>query len=400
MVAVLSRIFGLNQIEIIMDVVQDTFESALKKWKFSGIPENPSAWLMTVARNKALNTIKREARSISLSTSKNDLEHAVPDSSFDIIDSEKQVTDSQLYLLLSCCQPEISSKNQVIITLHVLCGFGVPEIANGLLMKDEAVKKALTRSKLLLRKSKNIFEAPLNSKLIEKGETIQTILYLIFNEGYKTTRAKDGISHDLCYEAIRLTRLIHQSNHLCFEASALLALMFFNLSRFPARVTDEGEWLTIEEQDRTLWNKTFIEEGFHYLKLATQSGILSRLHLEAIISSIHCAAASFEETDWGKIVFLHRQLEILEPDSPVISLNRIIAESYINNSESLINEIVALESHFSSDKKSLLYAAKGDLYKRMRKVKDAQNAFRTAIEYSRSPMDTNFLYRRMHQCSE
>jgi RNA polymerase sigma factor (sigma-70 family) len=230
MLAVLSRIFGLNNIDSVMDVVQDTFESALTKWKFSGIPENPAAWLMQVAKNKAINNFKRESKSITLSdsVSAENADYSL-EMQIEHLLMPNEVEDSQLRLLLACCHPDISEKNQVIITLHILCGFGVTEIANALLMNDEAVKKALTRTKASLKQLGNILQTPLLPKYEKRIGIVQTILYLMFNEGYKTTRAKEIINNDLCYEAIRLTKLLAKNGvALANESNALLALIFCN----------------------------------------------------------------------------------------------------------------------------------------------------------------------------
>ncbi|MGE0567017.1 MAG: RNA polymerase sigma factor, partial [Bacteroidia bacterium] len=286
-----------------------------------------------------------------------------------------------------------------IITLNILCGFGVPEISNALLMNDEAVKKALTRSKASLRKLDNILQTHIITQSIERIETVQTILYLMFNEGYKTTRGKEAINNDLCFEAIRLAKLLGGDNKaLNNETSALLALMFFNLSRFPARLNSEGEWLTLEEQDRDQWNKVFIEEGYHYLKEATQTNTLTRFHLEAIIASLHCSASTFEETNWTKISWLYAQLEKIEPSSPLIKLNRIIAESYISNSTNFIHAIDEISTSEILKNSFLVPATKGDIYKRRGEIIEAKKAYEKAFELAVSPNDKIFLMRKISQC--
>ncbi len=401
MVAVLSRIFGLNNIDVVIDVVQDTFESALTKWKFNGVPENPAGWLMQVAKNKAINTFKRESKNVSLSDS---VFAENSDYSFELqIDQllmPNEIEDSQLRLLLVCCHPDISEKNQVIITLHILCGFGVAEIANALLMKDEAVKKAITRTKAELKKSGNILQTHLPLKYEKRIGIVQTILYLMFNEGYKTTRSKEIINNELCYEAIRLTKLLVKNGvSLINESNALLALMFLNLSRFPSRLSSNGELVTLKEQDRTRWNKTFIEEGFCYLKNATVGNKISCYHLEAIIASLHCSSQTFEKTDWKTIVYLYKQLESTSP-SAMITLNRLIAESYISNSLNSIHELEKLKQDPSIHKHYLLYAAEGDLLNRTGKRQAAKAAFTKAFDLATSSLDKLFLQNKIKSLSE
>lgn len=397
MIAVLLRMFGLNNIDSVLDVVQDTFESALTKWKFNGVPENPAAWLMQVAKNKAINNFKRESKSLTLSDS---VFAENSDYSFEIqiehLLMPNEIEDSQLRLLLACCHPDFSEKNQVIITLHILCGFGITEIANALLMNDEAVKKALTRTKTELKQLGNILQTPLPLKYEKRIGIVQTILYLMFNEGYKTTRSNEIINNDLCYEAIRLTKLLAKNGvALANESNALLALIFFNLSRFPARLSSDGAIVTLEEQDRTKWNKIFIEEGFYYLKRATEENKISRYHLEAIIASLHCTSQTFEKTDWNKIVYLYKQLENIAP-SAMITLNRIVAESYLSNSANSIEQLDKLKQEPSIHNHYLLYAAEGDILKRKGKTTKAKMAFGKAYELATSTLDKQFLQNKIN----
>lgn len=390
--------FGMGQIEPVMDIVQDTFETALSRWRFSGIPENPSGWLMRVAKNKAVNALRRTNKTLTLSPSAYaDHFESSFEEQFDFLLSPNQIRDSQLKLLLTCCHPSFSPRNQVIITLYVLCGFGVPEIANALLMNEEAVKKALTRSKAQL-KNESITERNHTSPSGERITTAHTILYLMYNEGYKTTRGKEAMNNDLCYEAIRLARLLeNDASEKNSETCALLALMFFTLSRFPERMNVTGEWLTLEEQDRSRWNRVFIEEGYFYLNKATQARSLSRYHLEAIISSVHCSAAVFAATDWTKIAFLYRQLEALEPESPLVTLNRIIAESYLTHTNS-IAALDALSGEPMLKNSFLLPAARGDIYKRKGELMKAMAAYETALALAVSPTDRHFLKKKIVQC--
>lgn len=394
MVAVLSRIFGIARLDVIMDIVQDTFEAALTQWRFSGVPENPSGWLMLVAKNKALNTFKRESKTQTFAP-EDYLAHfdeSIEDR-FDEWISMDAIGDSQLQLLLLCCYPELSTKNQIIITLHILCGFGVPEIANALVMQEEAVKKALSRSKAMLRSQG---QATRSSPSVEQVGTVQTILYLMFNEGYKTTRSAQAINNDLCYEAMRLTKLLVNHPSPAQECSqALLALFFFTVSRFPERVGADHEWITLKEQDRSKWNRLLITEGYYYLNKATQTTTLSRFHIEAIIASLHCAAPSFAETDWSRIAYLYKQLEQIEP-SPMVKLNRIIAESYVDPTNS-INDLELLVDH------THLYwviLAKADVYRRSGKTRFALEHYQQAMQLAQSPMDQEFIRKQVQSCLE
>lgn len=395
MAAVLSHRFGLEHLETILDCIQDTFESALIRWRYGNIPDNPAAWLMTVSRNKLINALKRKAKTrleehISLPGNEEQ-----PDPAID----EQQIRDSQLRLLLACCQPAISERNQIILTLHILCGFGVPEIANALRMQHEAVKKSLTRSKALLRQQSPQQLTSPSSFGSSRLPLVHTILYLLFNEGYKTTRSKSGIDPDLCYESIRLARIVFETNDINRpQTAALLSLMFFTSSRLPARLTDTGEWLSLEEQDRSLWDQRLITEGFLYLREATKSSEPGRYHLEALISSLHCSAKKFEDTDWSRIVFLYRQLEKLQPDDPSVIFNRIIAESYYSPPLDCLQELNQLKGSVYIAA-FLLEAARGHLLQRAGKFIDAVAAYRLAKSIALSPVDQRFLDKRIDACS-
>lgn len=395
MVAVLSNLFGLKDIDWILDVVHDSFEAALTKWRFSGVPDNPSAWLMQVAKNKALNEIKKTKQARKYASQQTHEENGLePTSPFDEQLLTQDVHDSQLRLLFACCHPALSQQNQVVVTLHILCGFGVPEIAHALLMNAETVKKALTRSKAVLRKQSILCELQLVLNDEVQSETVLTILYLLFNEGYKTTRGREGINYDLCYEAMRLTKLLVEKkgmqNH---GAEALLALMFFTIARFPARLNNGEDWLTLEEQDRSLWNQQFIAEGYSWLKQATHDSKLAKYHLHAIISSLHCSARSFADTDWEKITWLYQQLEILDT-SPVVKLNRIIAESYIHNNYR--SAIHALDELTEFRDLFLLHTSKAHIHHRAANYTQAIKHYELALVHAVSPIDKKFLEKKMN----
>jgi RNA polymerase sigma factor (sigma-70 family) len=398
MIAVLTRLFGLNQIDIIMDAVQDTFESALTTWKYSGVPRNPAGWLMQVSKNKAVSRLRKDSKltltsdSVFLKKYEGSFE---TDTEFSFHANE--VEDSQLRLLLTCCHPDFSEKNQIIITLAILCGFGIAEISNALLMNEEAVKKALFRTKADLKSKGMVLLTPQLPKYEKRVETVQTILYLMFNEGYKTTKGKEIINKDLCYESIRLAKLLlNDGVALNKETHALLALMFFNLARFPSRISSDGELVTLAEQDRAKWNKTFIEEGYHHLNLASDLTKLNRYHLEAVIASIHCMAQSFEATDWKTIVFLYEQLETLV-NSPMVTLNKIVAESYLDPASG-IERIGVLKKNPVIEKYYLLHAAEGDMFLRLKNKPEAKASFIKAQEFATSPLDKQFLINKISQC--
>ncbi|WP_430612082.1 RNA polymerase sigma factor [Flavobacterium sp. JP2137] len=397
MMGILSKVFGVQHIDVIADAVQDTFETAIVRWRFSGLPENPTAWLIKVAKNKAINAIKRHEKwdNKPLMEREDFACHA----NWEYTDA--QIIDAQLQLLLLCCKPGLSKKNQIAISLHILCGFGVSEISNALLMTEEAVKKAITRiksqwKKSLLLQGESIYGA--TTSLVENqndDKPIQEILYLMFNEGYKATKGKKGINIDLCFEAIRLSKLLLMREKFHFETRSLLALMFFDIARFPARISPQGEWLTMEEQDRSLWNKTYIEEGFHYLQNDALPKVLNAYYIEALLASLHCTAGHFENTAWKSIVFLYQQLEILKPNNFIVKFNRIIAESFLGSAEQSLLKLSQCSPGEINKREFIFYSGQAYLYVKIDDKKSAKQYYQQALVFAKTKMDQNFIKRRI-----
>ncbi|MCF3112237.1 sigma-70 family RNA polymerase sigma factor [Niabella sp. CC-SYL272] len=390
--AVLVNRFGAAHLDTVLDAVQDAFEAALRRWRFSGIPDNPAAWLMTVARNNAINRINRDKKQCSDHQLISTQEYVMADPAL----PDVFVQDSQLRLLLICCHPELSEKSRVMITLAVLCGFGTVEIAGALLMQKEAVKKSLTRAKAVLRNAGRLFEMPLVESFVAHRSTIHTVLYLLFNEGYKTTRGTSGISKEFCFEAMRLTKIVYDHDTGNKEAAALLALQFFNAARFPARISPDGEWMTLEEQDRSVWNEVLIREGFHYLHKQQRS--LNRYYLEALIASIHCTARFFSETNWPQIAVLYQALEQLVPGSNVIALNQIIAESYAGAAtQELLDRLETLRPLMADGKGFEWNMARAHLLCKMGAGDARNDALQQALEYVRTTADRQLVLRKLEE---
>ena len=387
MVAILTKYYGIKQLENIMDAVQESFEAALKHWRYKGMPNQPEAWLLTTAKNKLLNTIKKESTAASLQAS-------IP-THHDLLPSDAQMMDSQLQLLLKICELKLPLKSQIIFTLYTSSGFGVPEIANALLMTNEAVKKHIFRTKQLLKNASFKFDELEETHVAYNLNQLQLVLYLMFNEGYKTTRAKEGLNIDLCYEAMRLTKLILQLLPNDATTNALLALMFFNIARFPARISSQNVWIPLEQQDRSLWDAAFIKEGLYYLHQSKNTQQLSKHHLEAIIASVHCCATDFKTTDWAKIVYLYEQMEILEGSSTSLVLNKIIAKSYLAPSSDLLVELNALAKELKPEHQLFFYLAKAHLNTLLHQHSAAENCYHEALNHAQSEIDKQFILNKL-----
>jgi len=374
-VAVLSKLFGIEHIEAAEDVASETFLAALETWTYNGIPKNPTAWLYTVAKNKAKNSINRNllfAEKIvsELNTSFNSREIEV-----DL--SQQNILDSQLQMLFAICHPTISAEAQISMALRVLCGFGIDEISTALLTSKEVINKRLFRAKEKLRLEKVKIEFPSETEINQRLETVLTTLYLLFNEGYYSESQNAVLRDDLCAEAMRLTySLIENEQTNQPTVNALYALMCFHSSRFKARQNTNGEMVLYQDQDETLWDQELISKGGYYLHLAASGNTLSKYHLEASIAYWHTIKEDTKEK-WENILQLFDQLLQIEY-SPIVALNRAYALSKIKGKQKAIREAEKLKlenNHF-------YFTLLGELYMEIDKDKakiNFQKAFSLAI---------------------
>jgi RNA polymerase sigma factor (sigma-70 family) len=394
LIGVLVRSFGMEALELVQDAVQDTFETALSNWQNHGVPEAPEAWLMRVARNKALNALQRSKKQTRFSTSVFAGSTATDEQREQLLPG--QIADSELRLLFACVQLDFGGRNRVLLALHLMCGLGIAELAAALFMQPEAVKKALFRMKADLRAKPGLPETvwPLLSE--QRVKDVQLVLYLMFNEGCKTTRSSVIINHELCYGAMRLNKLLCERTTAAHEESCgLMALMFFALSRFAARTDAAGAIVPLAAQDRSKWDARYIAEGYSWLRKAKGGG---RFYLEALISSAHCAAADFGSTNWKHIVFLYRQLQQLTA-SPAVNLNLLLARSYAESPEAVLPELKALRQDAALQNTSLLLAAEADVLQRAGKIADARQAFLQAAAATTSAPEKQLYLKRAAQCA-
>lgn len=396
MTAILLRIFGFQNSELIEDIIQDTFLSALKVWGMKGAPENPEAWLMLVAKNKIineLNSAKRRAEKrekVRAAAHKEEIEELFLD---------HEIKDSQMRLLFACCDPELSPKDQIMLTLKVLSGFGNREIANALFMTPAAVKKRIYRARQQLARSNKVVGIPFMYEVSGRFTTVLTILYLIFNEGYKPSTGEQILNEELCLEAIRLAQLLPEMPEgNKGQVNALLALMYFTLSRFEARTDDDGGLLDIEHQDRSKWNSRFLEQGFRYLKSSRISTSLSKYHFEATIAATHCSALTFQSTDWSIIVYCYEELLRLER-SVLMRINHAVAVGYLRGPAAGFDLLKKIEQKKPSDK-ALLFAAMGKLNADLEQYKVAGSYYQVALDHCNNKADCQFLSKRLAACEQ
>lgn len=376
-VSVLCYLFGIEHIEVAEDLVSDTFLSATELWSLKGVPENPAAWLYTVAKNKTRNYLKRN--SLFEQKLSPEIQYATAKTEEIEIDfSVKNITDSQLAMIFAVCNPCISSESQIALALNLLCGFGIQEIADAFITNKEVVYKRINRAKDKL-KSENIkIEQPTVAEINNRLETVLLTLYLLFSEGYYSTSQNTLLRKDLCAEAMRLNYLLIENEATNKPAvNALFALMCFHSSRFEARINENGEAILYHDQDETLWNKELIEEGKRFLNNASTGDKLSKYHLEAGIAYWHTQKEDTTEK-WESILQLYNNLLILEY-SPIAALNRTFALARTNGKEAAITEAEKLNL---SDN-LFYYSLLGDLYTDIDNKKAVQH-FETALTLTSS----------------
>jgi RNA polymerase sigma factor (sigma-70 family) len=397
LIGILTRFFGPSYLQLAEDVVQETLITALEKWSTEGTPDNPTAWLVQVAKRKALNQLKRHKfmreHQQSLIFSEADSEIIEP------IYLENEIKDSQLRMIFTCCHSEIDIKSQIALTLKTLCGFGVKEVANALLTTESTINKRLYRAKEKIRQSDLPFAIPQGHELKTKLNTVGLTLYLLFNEGYNSSNGSTAIQKELCLEAVRLTKLLvdhFTENH---ELSALLALMCFHTARFEARIDDKGAIVLFEDQDRKLWNKELIQIGMFHFKSSIHAKQISVYHIEARIAAEHCIAKTFDATNWGAIYAQYQQLEQLKPN-PIIKLNLAIIQSKLKGLETSLKELEALEQHPELKLYHLLPATQGVFSMKVEKYDQAIFFFNKALSLVPSTSEIAFIRTQINNCNK
>ena len=334
-VAVLVRLFGIEHIETAEDIVSDTFLRATELWGLKGLPHNPTAWLYTVAKNKTKDFLKRDALfAQKISVELKHLTKALEEIEIDL--SGKNINDSQLAMMFAVCHPCVSAESQIALSLNLLCGFGVEEIAEAFLTSKDVIYKRLNRAKEKLKAEKVSIHQPTIAEINERLSTVLTTLYLLFNEGYYSSSQNNTLRKDLCLEAMRLTLVLIENEITNKPATnALLSLMCFHASRFEARMDQNGEIILYEDQDTNLWDRELIAKGEYYLKLSSrEKPPLSKYHVEAAIAYWHTQKKDTDEK-WSSILQLYNRLLQIEY-SPIAALNRTYALAKAQGNEAIV----------------------------------------------------------------
>ncbi|HEY8188935.1 MAG TPA: RNA polymerase sigma factor [Pyrinomonadaceae bacterium] len=398
-VATLIRSFG--DFDLAEEAAQEAFAAAVDQWRDSGVPDSPPAWIIQTARHKAIDRLRRQTR----------FKEKVESYSFELSKTIEQpdleineIPDDRLRLIFTCCHPALAPEAQVALTLRTLCGLETDEIARAFLVPARTMAQRLVRAKRKIRDAGIPYAVPATNEMPARLDAVLTVIYLVFNEGYASTRGTPLVRTDLCAEAIRLGRLVRvlMGPQPPKEATALVALMLLHDSRREARLDDAGDLVVLEEQDRSRWDHDQIAEALPLVDESlrggreTLDGAPGPFALQAAIAAEHCRAARPEDTDWRRIVGLYDLLERIQP-SPIVSLNRAVAVAMADGLEPALALIDALAATGDLDDYHLLHAARADLLRRLGFKAEAAKSYTRALALATNESERRFLERRLRE---
>jgi RNA polymerase sigma-70 factor, ECF subfamily len=394
LVAWLTRIFGPAHLELAEEVVQDALLKALQQWPYTGVPQNPGGWLFRVARNGALDVLRRNA---AFAARAHEVAAELQRASEADDPSGWAIEDDELRMVFMCCHPSLPEDARVALSLKTAGGFGVAEIARAFLVSEPTIAQRLVRAKRVLREQRIGLDLPQGADLGARTESVLEVLYLLFNEGYNAHAGDDLIRQDLCGEALRLGRLVAHSPRLAPApaAHALVALMAFQAARLPARVDDQGELVLLEEQDRSRWNRGLVALGFAHFERSAEGSRMTVYHVQAAIAAVHAGAERTELTDWPRILGLYDDLMSLNP-SPVIRLNRAVALSRVAGAAAALAELQALDQEPALANYYLLPSVTARMHAELGDRARAAECYRQALERPCTAPERRFLERQLN----
>ncbi|HEY4147708.1 MAG TPA: sigma-70 family RNA polymerase sigma factor [Chitinophagaceae bacterium] len=404
MIAVLTRIFGMHNLGMAEDVVQEAFLKAMQSWPFHGVPDNPSGWLMQTARNRAIDIIRRQQHFRQYSSELAQQLQEETEIAIGQFFLDHEIADSQLQLVFACCHPSLKEEDQVALTLKTVSGFGAGEIARALVTNEAVIQKRLYRARQFIKEDKVQLQIPSGPQLPERLETVYTVLYLLFNEGYNSSKSDELIRWDLCAEAMRLCLLL--SEHKVGEQPstfALLSLMCFHASRFGSRENEDHSIILLQHQDRRKWDQQLIGKGYQYLTLSSRGDHLSVYHIESAIAAEHCLCESFEKTNWERLLGLY-DLLLQQKQTPTVHLNRAIVLAHIGAPLKAIEEIWEIDDIDLLLESQYIYnAVLGDLYNRLGDNMNAAKYLQHALPLTGSHAEQRLILEKIeaikHACS-
>lgn len=389
MVSILARKFGVANIELIEDSVQDALIAAMKTWPYSGVPDNQSAWLIQTAKNRVIDQLRRGAKSESIEA--NDFD--IPDNRPDETRFESELIEDQIRMMFACCHPDVPADSRVALTLKIVGGFSASEIARAYLAKDEAIAKMLTRAKQRLRQLD--LEIPAGKELGERVDSVLRVLYLMFNEGYSASAGTELIRRDLCDESIRLTRILldHPMTSLP-KVHALVSLFLFQASRLSSRTDAYGDLLLLADQDRSLWDREMLAAALEHFRMAASGDDLTDYHIEAEIASLHALAPDYSSTDWERILACYDEL-LRRKFSPVIALNRLVPIGQSRGPEYALAALSALGSNYLMTSFNPYHVMRGHFLAGLGQTGEALESYQRAAELTKNEAVLRFIQRKI-----
>jgi RNA polymerase sigma-70 factor (ECF subfamily) len=390
--ATLIRLLG--DFDLAEEAMHEAFAAALSVWPKSGVPGNPRPWLISTARFKAIDTLRRRAR---FDASQVDLVRHLEaqSSSAERSDEDDSLEDDRLRLIFTCCHPSLATEAHVALTLREVCGLTTEEIAKAFLTTSRTLAQRIVRAKAKIRDARIPYEVPSPQELPERLGAVLQVIYLVFNEGYSAAAGAEVTRAELTGEAIRLGRLLAELQPEP-EVIGLLALMLLHESRHAARASPTGELILLEHQDRSLWNRQQIAEGLALLERALKSRRFGPYTLQAAIAAVHAEADSVAATDWAQIVALYDQLARIQP-SPVVQLNRAVAIAMRDGPEAGLTHIDQVLEHGELANYYLAHSARADMYRRLGRTAEARTAYEKALALTQQEPERQFLQERIRQ---